>query len=76
MRAERGRESEGSLGRAGWEWIGGGLGRVGSLGHAREGEELGWVGGWLWAGFQVGLGFSIFLLFSNSNSYLNSTKTS
>ena len=76
VRAERGRESEGSLGRAGCEWSGGGLCRAGSLGHAREGEELGWVDGWLWAGFQVGLGFSIFLLFSNSNSYLNSTKTS
>ena len=68
VRAERGRESEGSLGRAGCEWSGGGLCRAGSLGHAREGEELGWVGGWLWAGFQVGLGFSIFLLFSNSNT--------
>jgi len=60
VQAERGRESEGSLGRAGCEWSGGGLCRAGSLGHAREGEELGWVDGWLWAGFQVGLGGFLF----------------
>ena len=50
VRAERGRESEGSLGRAGCEWSEGGLCHAGRLGHGREGEEQGWVDGWLWAG--------------------------
>ena len=68
VRAERGIESEGSLGRAGCEWSGGGLGRKGSLGCPRLGQAerngpdwsvgTGWArekkGSWA---KRVGLGF-------------------
>ena len=56
----RGERAWGSLGRAGCEWSEGGLCHAGRLGHGREGEEQGWVDGWLWAGFQVGLGGFLF----------------